>query len=243
MAQFRIEIAGAVFQVSSLFESTGDYCKNYFTEQHPDFSLQVFPEDLVFEQNFLDEEAKAEGLKRRKFSDPFLESTAIQRKVSDHLINRDVVLFHGSGLALDGAGFLFTAACGTGKSTHARFWRETLGAIAVNDDKPFLKIGPDRVTMFGAPWSGKHGLDTNLAVPLKGLCILHRGSENRIWPITAEEALAELLHQGCAPTDDADVPKFQALIRQLAESVPLWRMECTKAPSAAAMAHAAMTNR
>lgn len=243
MAQFRIEIAGAVFQVSSLFESTGDYCKNYFTEQHPDFSLQVFPEDLVFEQNFLDEEAKAEGLKRRKFSDPFLERTAIQRKVSDHLINRDVVLFHGSGLALDGAGFLFTAACGTGKSTHARFWRETLGAIAVNDDKPFLKIGSDRVTMFGAPWSGKHGLDTNLAVPLKGLCILHRGSENRIWPITAEEALAELLHQGCAPTDDADVPKFQALIRQLAESVPLWRMECTKAPSAAAMAHAAMTNR
>ena len=243
MAQFRIEIAGAVFQVSSLFESTGDYCKNYFTEQHPDFSLQVFPEDLVFEQNFLDEEAREEGLKRRKFSDPFLERTAIQRKVSDHLINRDVVLFHGSGLALDGAGFLFTAACGTGKSTHARFWRETLGAIAVNDDKPFLKIGPDRVTMFGAPWSGKHGLDTNLAVPLKGLCILHRGSENRIWPITAEEALAELLHQGCAPTDDADVPKFQALIRQLAESVPLWRMECTKAPSAAAMAHAAMTNR
>ena len=75
MAQFRIEIAGAVFQVSSLFESTGDYCKNYFTEQHPDFSLQVFPEDLVFEQNFLDEEAKAEGLKRRKFSDPFLERT------------------------------------------------------------------------------------------------------------------------------------------------------------------------
>ena len=243
MAQFRIEIAGAVFQVSSLFESTGDYCKNYFTEQHPDFSLQVFPEDLVFEQNFLDEEAKAEGLKRRKFSDPFLERTAIQRIVSDHLINRVVVLFHGSGLALDGAGFLFTAACGTGKSTHARFWRETLGAIAVNDDKPFLKIGPDRVTMFGAPWSGKHGVDTNLAVPLKGLCILHRGSENRSWPITAEEALAELLHQGCAPTDDADVPKFQALIRQLAESVPLWRMECTKAPSAAAMAHAAMTNR
>lgn len=243
MAQFRIEIAGAVFQVSSLFESTGDYCKNYFTEQHPDFSLKVFPEDLVFEQNFLDEEAKVEGLKRRKFSDPFLERTAIQRKVSDHLINRDVVLFHGSGLALDGVGFLFTAACGTGKSTHARFWREALGAIAVNDDKPFLKIGPDRVTMFGAPWSGKHGLDTNLAVPLKGLCILHRGSENRIWPITAEEALAELLHQGCAPTDAADTPKFQALIRQLAESVPLWRMECTKDPSAAAAAMCVMTNR
>lgn len=241
MAEFRIEIAGTAFQVSSLFESTRDYCKNYLTEKEPEFSVKVFPDDLVFEQNFLDQEAKEEGLKRRKFSDPFLERTAIQRKVADHLLQKDVVLFHGSGLALDGAGFLFTAACGTGKSTHARFWREQLGAVAVNDDKPFLKIGPDGVTMFGAPWSGKHGLDTNMAVPLKGLCILHRGSENRIWPITAEEALSELLHQGCAPTDAADVPQFQALIRKLAESVPLWRMECTKDPSAAAMAHAAMT--
>ena len=241
MAEFRIEIAGTAFQVSSLFESTRDYCKNYLTEKEPEFSVKVFPDDLVFEQNFLDQEAKEEGLKRRKFSDPFLERTAIQRKVADHLLQKDVVLFHGSGLALDGAGFLFTAACGTGKSTHARFWREQLGAVAVNDDKPFLKIGPDGVTMFGAPWSGKHGLDTNMAVPLKGLCILHRGSENRIWSITAEEALSELLHQGCAPTDAADVLGFEVLIRNLAESVPLWRMECTKDPSAAAMAHAAMT--
>ena len=241
MAQFRIEIAGAVFQVSSLFESTKDYCRHYLTEKEADFSVEVFPEDLVFEQDFLDEEAKEEGLKRRKFSDPFLERTAIQRKVAIHLINRDVVLFHGSGLALNGAGFLFTAACGTGKSTHARFWREQLGAVAVNDDKPFLKIGSSGVTMFGAPWSGKHGLDANVAVPLKGLCILHRGSENRIWSITAEEALTELRHQGCAPTDAADVPGFEVLIRNLAESVPLWRMECTKDPSAAAMAHAAMT--
>ena len=240
MAEFRIEIAGTVFQVRSLFESTRDYCKHYLTEQAPDFSVEVFPEDLVFEQNFLDEEAKEEGLKRRKFSDPFLERTAIQRKVADHLLKKDVVLFHGSGLALNGAGFLFTAACGTGKSTHARFWRETLGAVAVNDDKPFLKIGPEGITMFGAPWSGKHGLDTNMAVPLKGLCILHRGSENRIRPITAEEALAELLHQGCAPTDSADVPGFEDLIRRLADTVPLWRMECTKDPSAAATACEAM---
>lgn len=241
MAVFCIEIAGVSFQVTSLFESTKDYCKQYLTEKEPDYSVAVCPEDLVFEQNFLDEEAKEEGLKRRKFSDPFLERTAIQRKVADHLLQKDVVLFHGSGLALDGAGFLFTAACGTGKSTHARFWRETLGAVAVNDDKPFLKIGPDGVTMFGAPWSGKHGLDANMAVPLNGLCILHRGAENRIRPIAAEEAFAELLHQGCAPTDDADMASFEALIRRLSETVPLWRMECTKDPSSATMAHTAMT--
>ena len=73
MAVFCIEIAEVSFQVTSLFESTKDYCKNYLTEKEPDFSLEVFPEDLVFEQNFLDQEAKEEGLKRRKFS---LKSTA-----------------------------------------------------------------------------------------------------------------------------------------------------------------------
>ena len=242
MAEFRIEIAGTVFAVTSLFESTKDYCKHYLTDAEPEYRIEVFREDLVFEQEQLDIEAREEGMKRRKFSDPFLERTAIQRKVADFLLLRDVVLFHGSGLALDGAGFLFTAACGTGKSTHARFWRETLGAVAVNDDKPFLKISPTGVTMFGAPWSGKHGLDANMAVPLKGLCILHRGSENRIRKITPDEAIEELLHHGCAPTDSADAPKFRALIRQLAETVPLWRMECTKDPSAAATAREAMEN-
>ena len=241
MADFRIEIAGTVFSVSSLFDSTRDYCRKYLTEKEPEHHIAVFRENLTFEQEQLDIEAREEGMKRRRFTDPFLERTAIQRKATDHLLTRDVVLFHGSGLALKGEGFLFTAACGTGKSTHARFWRETLGAVAVNDDKPFLAVSPDGVTMFGAPWSGKHGLDANLAVPLKGLCILHRGSENRIRRISPAEALAELLHQGCGPTKDTDRAKFETLIRTLAETVPLWRMECTKDPQAAAVAMEAMT--
>jgi len=240
MAQFRIEIAGTAFAVTSLFESTRDYCRNYLTEKDPEHLIEVFREDLMFEQDLLDQEAKEEGLKRRKFSDPFLERTAIQRKIAEYLFRQDVLLFHGSGLALDGKGYLFTAACGTGKSTHARFWREMLGAVAVNDDKPFLKISTAGVTMYGAPWSGKHGLDANIAVPLKGICILERGPENRIFSIKPEDAMAELLHQGCEPLDHGEYPRFQALTEALAAAVPLWRMECTKDPQAAVIAGSAM---
>ncbi|MDD7517902.1 hypothetical protein [Ruminococcus flavefaciens] len=39
----------------------------------------------------------------------------------------DTVLFHGSVIAVDGHGFLFTAKSGTGKSTHTRLWREYFG--------------------------------------------------------------------------------------------------------------------
>ena len=72
MAQFQIEIAEHCFQVESLIESTRDYCKNYLTDRKPDFTVTVFPDDLAFEQNALDEEAREEGMKRRKFTDPFL---------------------------------------------------------------------------------------------------------------------------------------------------------------------------
>ena len=43
---------------------------------------------------------------------------------------------------------------GTGKSTHARLWRETFGdrAVMVNDDKPLLRITKDGVIAYGTPW-------------------------------------------------------------------------------------------
>jgi serine kinase of HPr protein (carbohydrate metabolism regulator) len=58
----------------------------------------------------------------------------------------DTFLFHGSAIAVDGVGYLFTAKSGTGKSTHARLWRELLGAraVMVNDDKPLLRVTEGR---------------------------------------------------------------------------------------------------
>ena len=232
-----------VFAVNSLFDSTKDYCSKYLTEEVSEYSVEVFPEDLIREQQYLDEEAREEGMKRRKFSDPFLERTAIQRKVAALLSAHHVLLFHGSGIAVDGKGYLFTAACGTGKSTHTRFWRETFGdrAVMVNDDKPFLKITEKGASMYGAPWSGKHGLDTNVCVPLQGICILTRGAENHIQPIAPEDALPMLEHQSCGGEDPALVPVIRNLAHQLSRKVPLWQMQCTKDPAAALVSFEAMS--
>ena len=239
MAEFRIGIAGSVFEVHSLFDSTRDYCKDYLTEKEPDHHIQVVREDLAYEQQMLDEEARQEGMKRRRFTDPFLERAAIQRKAAEFLLGENVLLIHGSAVAVDGQGYLFTAACGTGKSTHTRLWREVFGerAVMINDDKPFLKITPAGVTLYGAPWSGKHGLHANVAVPLKGICILERGPENRIRPIAPAEALPWLQHQSGLPGG----PDGSNLAEILAETVPLWRMDCTKDPQAARTAYGAMS--
>ena len=235
-----MKIAGHVGRVHALFESTRDYCKNYLTEEAPEFSVTVTAEDLAFEQAELLAEAKAEGMKPRKFTDPFLDRAAIQRKFAEYLFGHDILLCHGSTVAVDGKAYLFTAKCGTGKSTHTRLWRQVFGdrARMVNDDKPFLILTESGVLACGAPWSGKHGLDTNITVPLAGICILERGAENVIRPIPAEDALPRLLHETFCPAGQED--RFHELVTQLAETTPLWRMACTKDPEAAQIAHRAM---
>ena len=243
MAQFLIGIAGQTASVTSLFESTKDYCRKYLTDGPPDFDLTVTRQDLAFEQEALRQEALEEGIRVRVFTDPFLERAAIQRKCAEFLFDRNVLMTHGSTVAVDGKAYLFTAKCGTGKSTHTRLWRQVFGdrAVMVNDDKPFLKITKAGVLACGSPWSGKHGLDTNITVPLQGICILDRGKENQILSISHQEALPLLLHQSYCPLAPEKKSRFEAQVRLLAEKTPLWHMYCNRDPSAAEVSRKAMS--
>lgn len=241
--EFKLKIAGQVGAVTALFESTAQYFRAYLTEEDAHFSVTVTTDDLLFEQAELDEEARLEGFRRRQFTDPFLERAAIQRAFAEHLIAHDTLLLHGSAVAVDGAAYLFTARSGTGKSTHTRLWREVFGnrAVMINDDKPFLRLTANGIFACGSPWSGKHGLDSNVTLPLKGICILERGTENFIRPITAEAALPMLLYQSYKPLSREKAACMDGLVHALAQRIPMWKMECTKDAQAAQIAFAAMS--
>ncbi len=240
---FQMKIAGQVGAVHPLFVSTAQYFRAYLTEEAGAFSVTVTPADLLFEQAELDAEAEAEGFRRRQFTDPFLERAAIQRAFAERLFDHDTLLVHGSTVAVDGVAYLFAARSGTGKSTHTKLWREAFGsrAVIINDDKPFLQLRSDGVYACGSPWSGKHGLDSNVTVPLGGICILERGSENVIGSISPEDALPMLLHESYQPLSEEKEARFHELVVALSQSVPLWRMRCTKDPEAALVAHRAMS--
>lgn len=243
MTEFTIKVAGVPVGITAMFASTRDYCRAYFSDEEPAFFVATTPEDLEFEQQKAREEAILEGLRFRNFPDPYLERTAIQRKIAEALFERDILVFHGSVVAVDGQGYLFTARSGTGKSTHTRFWRETFGerAVMVNDDKPFLRIEKDRVLVCGSPWSGKHGLDTNVTVPLKAICILERGAENAIAPMEPKDALMMLMQQSNRPLDRTKMLKYMDLIDGLANRTALWKMACNLDPKAAQVAFEAMS--
>ena len=243
MEPFSMEIAGLVVCVHPLFQSTREYCRPYLTDREPEFFVYISREDLTYEQMLLEQEAIEEGLKIRKFKDPFLERSTIQRRVADYLVGRNTLMLHGSTVAVDGNAYLFTAPCGTGKSTHTRLWRELFGdrAVMVNDDKPFLQITSDRVLAYGSPWSGKHGLGSNICVPLQGICSLHRGKENLIDRVEGCTLMDLLRRQVHTPADAGLAEKTLSLLDTLAAMVPIWEMYCNKEPDAAKIAYSAMS--
>ncbi len=243
MEKFKIRIAETVVAITSLFLSSENYCQDYRTDDQENISITITPKDIAFERAKSIQEAEVEGIAYVERSDAMLEITALQRKITEALFAYNTILFHGSVVAVDGQAYLFTAKSGTGKSTHTSLWRKVLGnrAVMVNDDKPFLRMDGSGVTVFGSPWMGKHQLGANISVPLKAICILERGKENQICPITAQEALPMLFQQSQRPGTPQNLSKYTELIDKLAGQVSFYRMACNMHPQAAEMSYRTMS--
>ena len=236
-------IAERNIAVTSLHDEVYRLCTDYLSpDSAPDFTVETTQADIDFERVKSAREDEIVGIPIRQFSDDYLETLAVYRKIAEKMPEYNTILFHGSCVAADGAGYLFTAKSGIGKSTHTGLWRELLGnqAVMVNDDKPLIRIADSGAIIYGTPWDGKHRLSTNIAVPLKALCILERAEQNTIRQITAEEVYPMLLQQAYRPMDGMAMSKTLTLIDKLAASVNLWRLGCNRDIEAAQVAFEAM---
>lgn len=236
------KMADKVIEVTSIYEKVHDYCKDYLTDEPADFSVTITTDDIAAEKRKTESEYAYEGKSAPNYSDALLEETAVYRKIAEKMPSFDTVVFHGSVIAVDGQGFLFTAKSGTGKSTHTALWREYIGdkAIIVNDDKPMLKITDSGVIAYGTPYNGKHRLGCNTSVPLKVICILTRGENNNIVRIDKSEAYAMLLQQVYRPQDPVQMAKTLKLVDRMAASVELYKLACNMDIEAAEIAYNTM---
>ena len=217
-------------------------CAEYIAETgSPDFTVRVTEKDLQAEIRRREEHPV---LKDEPFSWENHEILAAFRQISDGMPFYDRLLLHGSCIAVDGKAYLFTADSGTGKSTHTRLWRERFGdrAVMVNDDKPFLHITTEEVRAYGSPWDGKHRLSTNIDFPLKGLCILRRGEENRIRRIRPEEAWPELVAQCHRATSPEAMVRTMGLLDTMMHTVGVYLLECNMDPEAAEVSYLGMND-
>ena len=243
MVKFKVRLADIVIGVECLYESTKRFCCEYITDAECEaFSVIVTQGDIDAEREKSDRERELEGLPPFTPSDPYLETLALYRKIADNLIDYDVILFHGSSLAMDGQGYIFTAKSGTGKSTHTNLWRRAFGerVVMVNDDKPLIKVTDSGATVYGTPWCGKHNIGTNTSAPLYAIISLDRGVENKIAISDVRCAFPKLLRQTYRTKNPARLQRTLMLLDKMSRQVKVFDLECNMNPDAATVAYEGM---
>lgn len=235
-------IAEHTILIRTLHEQTHRDAADFAASGPATFTVETSQADIDAERVRNARTAEEERRSIRQHSDGYLESLAVYRKIAEYMPQNDTVLVHGSAIAVDGDAYLFTAESGTGKSTHARLWRELLGdrAVMINDDKPLIRIEPTGATVFGTPWNGKHHLGVNGCAPLRAICMLERGTQNGIVRIEPKTAYPYLLRQTYRPDSPEAMRKTLMLLNRLTETVAFWRLKCNMEPDAARVSYEAM---
>ena len=248
-------LAGISVRVESLHENVHELCQAYRCDSKPgpaqmpareivpDLVVRTSQADIDFERGRSAATDAAAGRTARVPSDGYLETLAVYRQIAGAMPTWDTVLVHGSCVAVDGSAYLFCAPSGTGKSTHVRLWRELLGnrAMMVNDDKPLVRIEDGRAIAFGTPWNGKHRLSSDVAVPLRALCLLERAETNRIERVAPAQAHPLVLQHVYRPLDPAALALTLGLVDRLIECVDLWQLGCNLDREAAELSFSAMS--
>ena len=224
------KIAGKIIEISSRYEAIHEYCKDYIFSGQPDFKINAAESDFDLELT-------------REYSPDELENLILYRKLAEIMPDYDTFLMHGSAIAVNGAGCIFTAPSGTGKSTHTKFLCELLKdkAVMVNDDKPFITVSPDKkVTVHGTPFNGKHRRGNNISVPLKAICILERSEQNNIHEISYYEAYTTLLAQIYRPATHERLAKTLELLDRMNGIIKFYRLGCNMSINAAEVSYNAI---
>lgn len=158
-----------------------------------------------------------------------------------YLLEGNGMMLHSSAVVYKDRAYLFTANCGTGKSTHTNLWTKTFdGAYIINDDKPAIRLIDGKFYVYGSPFSGKCDLSRNTRAPLQAVCLLERG-ENRIEKADDLFALSFIMGQIYRPKEEKNMDKCLSFLDRLITNIPIYRMQCTISEDAARMAYNAMS--
>lgn len=243
---FTIKLAGVAIEVHGFYLRTKKFFREYLTDEPGEFSVSLEMGDIREERMLAAQQRKREGhglsyyLERYFYSDSNYEPIALCRKIMSGLLERNVLLFHGAAVAVEGKAYLFTAKSGVGKTTHCRLWLKNVpGCHILNGDKPLLLFKDNRVYACGSPWMGKEKYGVNEILPLEGVCLLERDRNNHIEPIRLKNSLMTLLQQCHVTEGKGNLAKVTSLIKQL-ECCRVYRLGCNMRAEAARVAYSGM---
>ena len=215
----RIKLADIPIQMNNRFPELEWLCREYVTDEAPKIVLSVTQEEIE------EERSKQADI----FTDGYLETICLYRKLALEMLKFDVFLMHASVLDVDGEGYAFLAHSGTGKTTQTRLWLEHFGhrSRVINGDKPLIRLTEEGTFIaYGTPWCGKEGMGCNALVPLKALFLLERSTVPTCEPADQEYSIDRLFHQLLMPEKPEQMMRLLDMVDKLVETVPCYRLCC-----------------
>ena len=227
MVNFKIKISNIVLEINAFYEITKEYCKDFLSDEEPQFTITLTEEDLENELH-IREDGKVYASE---------EISALYRKIADLFVEQDILVMHGSSFKVNDCAFIITARSGVGKSTHVNLLKEYLGNEFeyINDDKPLLKV-EDELVLFSSPWNGKERRGNNTSAPLRSIIFLNRGLTNTYKKLTnSGDIYFRLLSQIYLPRDKAKREKALSLIDILLKRISFYEINVNTDISSAEM--------
>lgn len=157
--------------------------------------------------------------------------------------DKSTVLFHAAVVSYKSKGYMFIGPSGTGKSTHARLWRQYIAGVElVKDDNPVVRIDDDgHVAVYGSPWSGKTPCYLNVDYRLGGIVRLSQAPYNRISRLRGIAAYTALRPSISGKRWDKKIADgLHETENELTKKIPVWHMECLPDREAAEICRSAI---
>ena len=232
----KIKLASIPIQMDNRFPQLEELCRGYETQEAPMMILSASQEEIDRER----------GMQQGAFSDGYLETICLYRKLALEMLQYNVFVMHASVIAVDGRGYAFLAPSGTGKTTQTRLWLEYFGhgACVVNGDKPLIRMVPAEngyeFIAYGTPWCGKEGMNSNCGVPLVGMFLVERASVPSCVPASQELSVPRVFRQLLLPKQPEQMDRMLTLADHLMETVPCFLLRCNMEPESVAAAFEAV---
>ena len=168
-------------------------------------------------------------LRKSDIPDRMGTHTVLSSIAAEHLITQaDGVIFHCSYIEYNGKAILFTAPSETGKSTQADLWNKYRGADIVNGDRASIRLIDGKLYAAGIPFAGSSSHCYNRTLPLAAIVYLGQAPETSVSRLKGYQAFAKVWEGVSVNTwNKEDMEKATAIVKNIAETVPVFYMPCT----------------